>query len=75
MPVPTEEILGKEIDGQWYLTQRQASQYLGIRPETFKSNVEPHLDAYKDALHPNRSKLYLRSDLDQFKQNRLRRSE
>ena len=65
MPVPIE------IEGQVYLTQREARKYLGIARETFVKNVEPHLRVYRDDLHPSQI-LFLQSDLDQFKENRFK---
>ncbi len=61
MLVPTE------IEGKAYLTQREASKYLGIARETFRKHIAPELTEYKDPRRPDRQILYLRTDLDQYK--------
>ncbi len=46
-----------------YLTLKEASQYLGISPKTFKKNIEPKLNP----LPVGRKKLFKRSDIDELR--------
>lgn len=46
-----------------YLTIKEASQYLGISPKTFKKNIEPRLNA----LSVGRKRLFKKSDIDDLR--------